>query len=84
MSNLINIVLDFVTGMAQEFEELLKGLKPYSKYYNGYVYLIVEVDNPLVDSLIDFVTKVFILSNRSLKVFHLSAHLNSNLRFPPT
>ena len=44
--------------MAAEYEQLLGGIKITSKYANGYVYLIVEVDNPLLDSFIQFIHNV--------------------------
>ena len=44
--------------MAPELEPIFNGVKSHSKYYNGYVYLIIEIDNPLVDSIIHFFNKV--------------------------
>ena len=52
------MLLELATSMAPEFEELLKGVKIYSKYGNGYVYLIAEVDNSLLDSFIQFIHQV--------------------------
>lgn len=53
-----NTLLELAQGMAPELEELLKGLKVYAKHGKGYVYLIVEVDNPLADGIISFATHV--------------------------
>lgn len=53
-----NMLLELVQGLAPEFEELLKGFKVYAKYGKGYVYLIVEVDNPLADGIISFAAQV--------------------------
>ena len=33
-------------------------LKVYAKYSNGYIYLVVEVDNPFVDAIISFFNEV--------------------------
>lgn len=38
--------------------DLINGFKVYSKYADGYTYLILEVDNPLIDGLISFATQV--------------------------
>jgi hypothetical protein len=33
-------------------------LKAHAKYANNYVYLVIEIDNPFVDGLIEFATQV--------------------------
>lgn len=53
-----DVILEMLKGMAPEMEELLNGIKVYAKEGKGYLYLIVEMDNPLADSIIEFASKV--------------------------
>jgi hypothetical protein len=36
----------------------VSALKAYAKYANNYVYIVVEVDNPFLDGLIQFAAEV--------------------------
>lgn len=53
-----DVILEMLKGMAPEMEELLNGIKVYAKEGKGYLYLIVEMDNPLADGIIEFASKV--------------------------
>lgn len=77
-----NMLLELVQGMAPEVEELLKGLKVYAKHGKGYVYLIVEVDNPLADGIISFAAQVLTLLWRFSSPSPPNAPSNLRPKFP--
>jgi hypothetical protein len=46
--------------MIPEMESIVSGIKSHCKYHNGYVYFILEIDNPLVDTVVYFFNEVYL------------------------
>ena len=65
-------------GLAPEAEQVISALKAYAKYANNYVYIVIEVDNPFVDGLIEFATEV-VQAISPQCAFKLKARVESNL-----
>ena len=59
-------------------ETAVDNLKVYAKYANQYVYLVVEVDNPFLDGLINFAAEV-VQSISPECAFKFKARISSNL-----
>ena len=78
-----DVILEMLKGMAPEMEELLNGIKVYAKEGKGYLYLIVEMDNPLADGIIEFASKVTSHQHRFWNPSLQNAPSNSKPKFLP-
>ena len=74
LGGLANMAVEMVSGLAPELEPIVGGIKTYCKYYEGYVYFVLEVDNPLVDSVIHFFNEVRTSLFRLSRLFLLNVH----------
>lgn len=58
LEQVLKDLTEMAAGMIPGFENIMGMLKIYARYSGGFTYLVVEVDNPFVDSLIGFVNEV--------------------------